>query len=156
MVHFNEDGGIPRLTGVDRRYVKESVDQRFGGVPKKDPAHGDMIVGSSPAPDAIAARDGPADWKTQDEFRRHGLTQRECELEIAIQMPAGSDTSTTAIRDIMLYLMSTPHAYQKLKKEIGLGIKEGRISSPITNEEAKQLPYLQVRLHEIETLCGSS
>jgi hypothetical protein len=85
----------------------------------------------------------------QDEWIKHGLTRRECELELAIQVPAGSETSTTAIRGIMLHLLSSPNAYQKLQDEITTGIQEGRISSPITNDEAKQLPYLQVSPHAI-------
>lgn len=44
----------------------------------------------------------------------------------------------------MLYLMSTPLAYRTLQAEIDEGIKAGRISSPITNAEANELPYLQV------------
>lgn len=72
------------------------------------------------------------------------MTRRECELELAVQVPAGSETSTTAIRGIMLHLLSSPQAYKKLQDEIAAGVREGRISSPITNEEAKRLPYLQV------------
>ena len=49
----------------------------------------------------------------------------------------------------MLYLLSSPAVYRKLKAEIAERIKEGRISSPITNEEAKQFPYLQVRTSQI-------
>jgi hypothetical protein len=44
----------------------------------------------------------------------------------------------------MLYLMTAPHIYKKLKDEIFQAIKERRISEPITNEEAKSLSYLQV------------
>lgn len=76
---------------------------------------------------------------------KNGLTQRECELEVAIQVPAGSETSTTAIRSIMLYILSSARVHGKLKEEIAQGIREGRISSPITQNEAKELPYLQVR-----------
>ena len=72
------------------------------------------------------------------------MTRRECELELALQVPAGSETSTTAIRGNMLYLLSSPQVYQKLQDEITAGSAEGRISSPITNEEARRLPYLQV------------
>lgn len=83
-----------------------------------------------------------------DEWINHGMTPRECELELAVQVPAGSETSTTAIRGIMLHLLSSPQAYQKLQDEITAGIREGRISSPITNEEAKRLPYLQAVINE--------
>jgi len=44
----------------------------------------------------------------------------------------------------MLYIITTPRVYQLLKKEIAHGIKEGQISNPITYDEAKKLPYLQV------------
>jgi cytochrome P450 len=76
------------------------------------------------------------------------MTRRECELELAIQVPVGTETSTTAIRGIMLHLLSSPRAYQKLQDEIESGIRDGRISSPITEEEAKRLPYLQVSRQE--------
>lgn len=59
-------------------------------------------------------------------------------------MPAGTETSITAVRGTLLRLLSTPSVYQKLKQEIADGIKEGRISRPITNDEAKNFPYLQV------------
>lgn len=48
----------------------------------------------------------------------------------------------------MLFLTTTPHAYRRLQEEIDQGIAEGRISSPITNAEAKALPYLQAVIHE--------
>lgn len=44
----------------------------------------------------------------------------------------------------MLYLMVSPAVYQKVKREISDGIHQGRISNPVTNEEARNLPYLQV------------
>jgi cytochrome P450 len=77
-------------------------------------------------------------------FVRHGVTQRQCEIEVPFQLVAGSDTTATAIRGTMLHLAATRHAYVKLQKEIDTAIAEGRISSPITNEEGKNLEYLQV------------
>lgn len=59
-------------------------------------------------------------------------------------MPAGTETSISTIRGIMMYLMTSPRILQKLRREIADGIRDGRISSPITNDEAKRLPYLQV------------
>lgn len=61
-----------------------------------------------------------------------------------IQILAGSDTTATTIRVVMLYLMSTPRAYRALQAEIDEGIRAGRISSPITSAEAQNMPYLQV------------
>lgn len=62
---------------------------------------------------------------------------------------AGSDTSASALRVTMFYIMSCPRVYQKLKAEIRTAIREGRASSPvITVAEAKQLSYLQVRFEK--------
>lgn len=63
-------------------------------------------------------------------------------------MPAGTETTVTAIRGTMLNLLSSPVVYQKLKQEISEGIKAGRISRPITNDQAKALPYLQAVIIE--------
>lgn len=45
----------------------------------------------------------------------------------------------------MLYLMSTPRVYNKLKMVVSEAISKGGISSPIRQEEAKAIPYIQVR-----------
>jgi len=45
----------------------------------------------------------------------------------------------------MLYLLTSPLVYHALKREITVAEKTGRISSPVTDDEAKKLPYLQVR-----------
>ena len=52
------------------------------------------------------------------------------------------------IRGTLLLLMSTPTVYLKLKQEIKDAISNGRISSPVTNEEAKRLEYSQAVVHE--------
>jgi cytochrome P450 len=81
----------------------------------------------------------------QGEWIKYGLSEVDLEAELALQVPAGTETTLTAIRGTLLCLMTSPTAYQKLKKEICDGITQERISNPITNEEAKKLPYLQVR-----------
>lgn len=45
----------------------------------------------------------------------------------------------------MLHLMTTPRVYQKLKSVVQQAVREG-VSSPIKQEEAKKITYLQVRL----------
>lgn len=82
--------------------------------------------------------------RIQGSFVRHGLTQRQCETEALFQILAGSDTTATAIRATLLYIMSTAAVYTTLQATIDEGIKTGKISSPITNAEAMELPYLQV------------
>ncbi|WYZ40986.1 hypothetical protein EsH8_IV_001327 [Colletotrichum jinshuiense] len=103
------------------------------------------------AKEVVAKRFGPDAKEERDmlgAFVRHGLTQNECETEVLFQISAGSDTTATAIRTTFLYTITSPRAYQTLKKEIAVGIKEGRISSPITHEEGKNLPYLQAIIYE--------
>ncbi|KAK8050740.1 cytochrome P450 monooxygenase [Apiospora phragmitis] len=79
---------------------------------------------------------------------RHGMTKRQCEIEVLLQLIAGTDSTSNAIRNTLLCLVSTPRAYQRLQKEIDDGIAGGTISSPITFAEGKKLPYLQAVLFE--------
>lgn len=81
-------------------------------------------------------------------FIRHGLTQDEASRESLLNVVAGSDTSATTIRLMMLSLLSNPLAYRKLQAEIDEGIRSGKISSPVTDMEARQLPYLQAAIKE--------
>ncbi|KAI0437761.1 cytochrome P450 [Xylaria telfairii] len=81
-------------------------------------------------------------------FRRHGLTQTECETEGLFMFIAGSESSAGTILTILFYLIATPAAYQKLKSEMKAAIESGRVSSPITVVEARELPYLQAVLYE--------
>ncbi|KAI1504579.1 cytochrome P450 [Biscogniauxia marginata] len=117
-----DKNGMGRFLGI----VKNAVAKRFDNGPKVGYEDGDML----------------------DEWIKNGMSRRECELELAIQVPAGSETSTTAIRGIMLYILTAPNVYARLRGEITIAIREGRISSPITNDEAKKLPYLQAVINE--------
>lgn len=63
-------------------------------------------------------------------------------------MPAGTETSVTAMRGTLLHILSSPAVYHKLKQEISDGIKAGRISQPITHDQAKEMPYLQAVISE--------
>ncbi|KAI1454498.1 cytochrome P450 [Annulohypoxylon moriforme] len=81
-------------------------------------------------------------------FVRHGVSRRRCESEIIFQIIAGSDTTATAIRGTMLNLLASPFSYFKLREEIDNAIAEGKISSPIQLDEAKNLDYLQAVIYE--------
>jgi cytochrome P450 len=81
-------------------------------------------------------------------FIRHGLTQEEASGEALLQVIAGSDTSATTIRSVLLYLLTNPHSYTRLQAEIDTSIAVGKISSPIKDSEARQLPYLQAVIKE--------
>lgn len=93
------------------------------------------------------SKDAKSDlWNNQGSFIRHGMTERQCYTESLFQIAAGSDTTATAIRATLLYIMTTPRAYHALQAEIDGAIKAGKISNPATNAEANNLPYLQVCL----------
>lgn len=72
------------------------------------------------------------------------MTRDECETQVLLQIVAGSETTATAIRSTLLHIVTTPSVYHAIKEEITVATKTGKISSPITYEEAKNLPYLQV------------
>jgi len=77
-------------------------------------------------------------------FIRHGLTQKEAESETLVQILAGSDTTATAIRATLLHLITSPRVLSTLLAEI----RKAAPSSPITDSEAKEMPYLQAVIKE--------
>ncbi|KAM0268743.1 hypothetical protein ACHAPA_004667 [Fusarium lateritium] len=81
-------------------------------------------------------------------FIRHGLTQEEASRESLLNVVAGSDTTATTIRMVMLCLLTSPVAYGKLQQAIDKAIAARTISSPITDAEARKLPYLQAIIQE--------
>ena len=110
-----------------------------------------LIVRSSVAKKLVAERFGPKAVSHPDmlgSFIRHGLDQEEVSGEALLQVVAGSDTSASTIRLVMLNLLSNPGAYRRLQAEIDKGIAAGKISSPIKDSEARQMPYLQAVIKE--------
>ena len=81
-------------------------------------------------------------------FVAHGLSKQDAEGESVVQIIAGSDTSATAIRSTMLFIMTNPQVYTRFQAEIDQRVAAGLISSPITDAEAKAFPYLQAVIRE--------
>lgn len=99
----------------------------------------------------VAERFGPHAESHPDmlgSFIRHGLDQEEASRESLLNVVAGSDTSATTIRLMLVSLLSNPSAYSKLQREIDEGIRDGKISTPVTDHEARELPYLQAAVKE--------
>ncbi|KAL9117459.1 MAG: hypothetical protein Q9187_006003, partial [Circinaria calcarea] len=115
----NDKTGIGMIMGISRKVV----DERF--IPGA-PAKNDML-GS---------------------FIKHGLTAIEAETEISISLVAGSDTTATSMRATLLSIISNPPVYVRLQREIDDAIAHGAISSPILQDEAVKLPYLQACIKE--------
>lgn len=98
-----------------------------------------------------AARFGPDKIVRRDmlgSFVAHGVTPDSAWLETFGQIGAGSDTTATAIRMILFYLISDAPSYHKLQAEIDEAVCAGRISAPVTDDEARRLPYLQAVIRE--------
>ncbi|KAF6832657.1 benzoate 4-monooxygenase cytochrome p450 [Colletotrichum plurivorum] len=105
----------------------------------------------SRAQEAVKERYGPNAVRRRDilgSFVAHGLTMEEAEGETVVQILAGSDTTATAIRATMLFIMTNHGVYARLREEIDTAAAEGRISSPITDAEARKMPYLQAIIRE--------
>ncbi|KAM0630540.1 hypothetical protein ACHAO3_000613 [Verticillium nonalfalfae] len=81
-------------------------------------------------------------------FLAHGLTPEEAEGEALVQVLAGSDTTATAMRMTMVYLMTTPTAYNALAKEVRDACDRSLLSVPVQDAEARRLPYLQATIRE--------
>ncbi|KAF9773462.1 hypothetical protein IL306_008703 [Fusarium sp. DS 682] len=81
-------------------------------------------------------------------FKRQGLSLEECQTESLFMFLAGSETTATVIRVMLLYITASPQIYQRLRQEITDALSEGRASNPITDIEARQLPYLQAIIYE--------
>ena len=94
-------------------------------------------------------------FRPQSSFINRGLTQDECEVETLFMFVAGSDTTAAVMRITLFHIISSPPVYRRLKAEIASAVRDGRASSPITNAEARELPYLQVRMACFPPATGS-
>lgn len=50
------------------------------------------------------------------------------------------------MRITLMCLLSNPSAYKKLQNAITQAVNSGRVSSPISFAEAKEIPYLKASL----------
>ncbi|RYP00465.1 hypothetical protein DL766_004697 [Monosporascus sp. MC13-8B] len=80
-------------------------------------------------------------------FVRHGLNAEELLSETVLQIIAGSDTTASALRGIMLYLLSHPRVYLKLQTEIDAAVRKG-YPGIIPDSEVRKLRYLQAVIKE--------
>jgi cytochrome P450 len=61
---------------------------------------------------------------------------------------AGSDTTAISIRSILYHLLKYPEYKQRLVKEIDEWRRNGKLSDPVTLDEADSMPYLQAVIYE--------
>jgi cytochrome P450 len=84
-------------------------------------------------------------------FVRHGLSKEEVFTEAMLQIMAGSDTTATALRSTMLYLITHPRVCSKLRTEIDGAVSSGAapISPGIASDDClRTMPYLQAVVRE--------
>jgi cytochrome P450 len=79
-------------------------------------------------------------------FIKNGMSLQECADESLIQIFAGSDTTSTTIRILMMNIISHYHVQKKLLEEcLSVGIP---LTEIIPDKRAKELPYLQACIKE--------
>ncbi|KAH7160421.1 cytochrome P450 [Dactylonectria estremocensis] len=66
----------------------------------------------------------------------------------ASNIAAGSDTTAISLSSALYYLYTNPDKLDKLRQEIETQAAEGRISDPVTFQEAQGMPYLQAVMKE--------
>jgi cytochrome P450 len=84
-------------------------------------------------------------------FTCHGLGRDELFSEAVFQILAGSDATATALRSVMLYLITQPPVYVKLQAEVdGAVTSRATPTTPeiIPDQSARKLPYLQAIIRE--------
>ncbi|KAH6629589.1 cytochrome P450 [Boeremia exigua] len=114
-----DKGGFGALIGFSKRVVAERFDETAVSQP-------DML-GS---------------------FIRHGLDQKAAAGEALLQVVAGTDTTATGLKIIMMHIMTNPTVYKRLQEEIDSSVANGTVSSPVKDIEARQMPYLQAVIKE--------
>lgn len=83
-------------------------------------------------------------------FFRHGITEQEAVTEASLQIIAGTDTTATAIRTTLLYVITNPQVLRSLQAEIdSANVPTGIIS----DQQARCLPYLQAVIREGLRIC---
>lgn len=126
-----------RLAGMAKQTSNMS------NVNTRAPSIAKQLIGERFGPKAISRPD------MIDSFIRHGLKEDELVSESLLQILAGSDTTATAIRATMLFLIANPSTFRTLQNEIDAAVKAGQVSSPLIKaSEAQKLPYLQAVIKE--------
>ncbi|KAG8165886.1 hypothetical protein KVR01_004438 [Diaporthe batatas] len=76
------------------------------------------------------------------------MDEKELMSHAAANILAGSDTTASTLRALFYYLCRTPAAHDRLLAEIDEAERNGRLSDPVTFEEAQQLRYFQAVVKE--------
>ncbi|KAG2027589.1 hypothetical protein GB937_000028 [Aspergillus fischeri] len=114
----HDQSGVGRFLG----HIKDLVDERYDDLKTN---HTDIL----------------------QSFINSGLSRPQVESEALVTVFGGTDTTSTALRNIIFYLSTTPRAYRALQSEIDDAVKT--VARPVIRDaEAKALPYLQACIKE--------
>ena len=100
----------------------------------------------------VAKRFGSGKEIKQDmlgSYISHGLGQREAETEAVLNIMAGSDTTVTALRSIVLFIISSPTVYKKVQAEADEAARKFLLTGHfVRDSEARDLRYLEACIKE--------
>ena len=85
------------------------------------------------------------------EARRFGepLTPVEKRAHVTLLIQAGADTTGTALGSTLRYIITTPDAMKRVREELEVAEKAGKLSTPIKYEETRvELPYVVACIKE--------
>ncbi|GIZ48367.1 hypothetical protein CKM354_001143100 [Cercospora kikuchii] len=81
-------------------------------------------------------------------FFRHGMKRSQVESEVVLQILAGSDTTATAVRSVLLNVVSCERVYGRLMREIGERMEGVGEEEVIRDSTARGMKYLQACIKE--------
>lgn len=136
--------------GCNHPWFKKLLDSRvmqsIAAPTAKDPRGMGAIVGI--ARKIVGDRFTPDAKKNEDmlgSFINHGVSQDQAVSESLGQIIAGTDSTATAIRMTLLYVLANPPVYAKLLREIDEQNFQGEV---VSCAEARSMPYLQACIRE--------
>ena len=101
------------------------------------------IIGERFKPDATQSKD------MLGSFESHGLSQALTENEAVLQITVGADSTATAIRMTLLYILTNPPVYAQLRQEIDNQKSSAHDTNTIIScASARNMPFLQARIRE--------
>ncbi|KAH7248152.1 cytochrome P450 [Fusarium solani] len=75
-------------------------------------------------------------------------TDADTRLCLAMNIGAGSDTTAISLSSAIYYLYTNPHTLRRLREELDGAAQAGKVSSPISFQQAQEMPYLQAVIKE--------
>ncbi|KAL4884953.1 cytochrome P450 [Aspergillus karnatakaensis] len=96
---------------------------------------------------------GPVDFVTKLlQERQHGSSRNVIDRDINVSafanVLAGTDTTSISLSGILYHLLRSPQTLATLRKELEVAKEQARVSSPITFQEARALPFLEAVIKE--------